>query len=284
MWWLLGLLIILLAAWGAASARHVLYPPRVPISPLVPLPPSTCHALTAPDGVPFNVWVFEPSAPPRARLLLYHGYFANRNQVLGLADGLRLRGYEVVLPELRGHGERPGPCTLGIREMEEAGVLLAWGRRRDHVRPLPIGVVGFSMGAAVACQIAARYPEIRAVVADSIYSRFFPMLQRAIWHRYHLPPVPWVWVTWWALQVALGRRLRRLDPASLAPQLHQPLLAIQGGEDRRVVPMLGREFYRRWAGPKERWFEPTVAHVQMFATHPQEYRDRVASFFDRTLT
>ena len=284
MWWLLGSLVLLLAAWGGVSAHQALYPAHVPIPPPAPLPASTCHVLTAPDGVPFDVWVLEPRPPPRARLLIYHGYFASRQQVLSLADGLRLRGYEVVLPELRGHGQRPGPCTLGIRETEEAGVLLAWGRRRDHAHPLPVGAVGFSMGAAVACQIAARHPEIRAVVADSIYSRFFPILKRAIKRRYHLPAIPWVWVTWWSLEIALGRRLRPLDPASLAPRLHQPLLAIQGGEDRRVVPMLGREFYRRWAGPKERWFESKVAHVQMFATHPQEYRDRVASFFDRTLT
>jgi hypothetical protein len=59
------------------------------------------------------------------------------------------------------------------------------------------------------------------------------------------------------------------------------LFAIQGGEDRRVVPLLGREFYQRWAGPKERWFEPKVAHVLMFASHPTEYCDRVAGFFDR---
>ena len=50
-----------------------------------------------------------------------------------------------------------------------------------------------------------------------------------------------------------------------------------------MVPLLGREFYRRWAGPKERWFEPHVAHVGMFARHPQAYGDRVAEFFDRTL-
>ena len=72
--------------------------------------------------------------------------------------------------------------------------------------------------------------------------------------------------------------------AALVPRLRQPLFAIQGGEDRRVVPLLGREFYRRWAGPKERWVEPRVAHVGMFARHPEAYCRRVADFFDRTLT
>lgn len=80
-----------------------------------------------------------------------------------------------------------------------------------------------------------------------------------------------------------ANRYQVLDPVVLARRCHQPLLAIQDGEDRRVVPLLGREFYRCWAGPKERWFEEQIAHVGMFARHPQEYCGRVAEFFDRTL-
>jgi len=236
----------------------------------------------ASDGKHFDVWRLEAPAP-RGRILLCHGYFANRYQVLDVAERLRRRGYEAVLFEMRGHGERPGPCTLGIREVADAELVLRWAAQRDHDAPLPLGVLGLSMGGAIACQLASRVPGVRAVVVDSVYSRLFPVLGRTLRLRYHLPTVPWAWVTWWGLHVALRRRLSALDPAVLAARLRQPLLAIQGGEDRRVVPLLGREFYQRWAGPKQRWFEPQVAHVGMFAAHPQKYGDRVAAFFDRAL-
>lgn len=214
-------------------------------------------------------------------MLLCHGFYANRFQILGIAHELRQRGYDAVLFELRGHGQRPGPCTLGLRETDDALAVLRWAAEQDGGRPLPVGVLGLSMGAAVACQVAARAPDVRAVVADSAYSRFFPVLRRAIRQRYHLPGVPMAWVTWWALQVALGARLSRRDPVELAPRLRQPLLAIQGGEDRRVSPQSGEEWFQRWAGPKERWFEPQVAHVRMFTQDPQAYCDRVAAFLDR---
>lgn len=267
-------------SWGLLSARRLLYPERRPIPPPDPLPEFSVHLLTAPDGQPFDVWRL--SAPhPRARLLLCHGYYANRYQALDLAHQLRARGYDVLLFELRGHGGRPGPCTLGLREAEDAAAVLRWAREAHG--PLPVGVLGFSMGGAIACQAAGQDPDVRAVVTDSVYSRFFPVLQRSIWRQYHLPAVPWAWLTWWCVQAALRARLSAKDPAAIAPRLCLPLLAIQGGEDRRVVPLLGREFYQRWAGPKERWFEPSAAHVGMFAAHPRAYCDRVAGFFDRTL-
>ena len=282
MWWLLSGVILAVMGWGILSARRVLYPERRVFPPPNPLPPYTATELTAPDGASFEVWRLHPLSP-RARLLLFHGYYANRYQILGLAERLRQRGYDVVLCELRGHGDRPGPCTLGIKETVDAGTVLEWARSLDGPVPLPVGVLGFSLGASVACQVADIYPEVRAVVVDSIYSRFFPVLARSIRQQYHLPAIPWAWVSWWGLQLMLHRRLSSIDPASLAPRLRQPLFAIQGGEDRRVAPLLGREFYQRWAGPKERWFEPQAPHVGIFARHPEEYGDRVASFFDRTL-
>ncbi len=268
---------IVLLGWSLLSAHAVLDPERRVLPVPHPLPPYTVHQLQAPDGASFDVWTLRPDAP-RARILVCHGYYANRLQVLDIAQGLRERGYEALLFELRGHGRRSGPCTFGMKETEDALAVLRWADR--HQGPLPLGVLGLSMGAAVACQVAFREPNVRAVVVDSIYSRLFPVLRRGLWHRYHVPAFPLAWLTWWSVQAALRARISDYDPAAIASTLRQPLLAIQGGEDRRVTPMLGREFYRLWAGPKDRWFESKIAHVGMFATHPREYRDRVAAFFD----
>jgi hypothetical protein len=282
-WWLLAGVGLSFVGWTVFSVRRVLFPERRGLPAPTPVPAYTAHGLTAPDGSAFDVWLLE-SQSPRARLLICHGYLADRYQVLELADRLRRLGYESVLFELRGHGSRPGPCTLGVKECEDARVVLRWAKTRGpSFSSLPVGVLGFSMGAAVACLIARDEPGIAAVVVDSVYSRLFPVLRRAIWQEYHVPAIPWVWLTWWGLQAALRRRLSAIDPAALAPRLRQPLLAMQGGADQRVVPALGRAFYRRWLGPKEQWFEPAAVHVGIFARDPEGYTRRVAEFLDRAL-
>ena len=268
---------------SAVFTHRVLFPEPRTIPLLDSIPPYTSHPVTAPDGSTFDVWRLE-APTPRGRLLLCHGYYANRYQVLWLADGLRQRGYEVLLMELRGHGSRPGPCTLGLKESEDGAAVLQWARARETTQPLPIGVLGFSMGASVVCQVARRVPEVRAIVVDSIYARFFPVLRQRIKERYGaVAATPMAWLTWLGLHAALRTRLISIDPVTLASQLRQPLFAISGGADQRVDPRLSEEFYARWAGPKAQWSEPDVIHVGMFARHPEEYCNRVARFFDQAL-
>ncbi len=283
MWWFLGLFGVCLIGWGIFSTYWLLYPERLVFPTPTPLPSYTSHSIVGRDGSCMEVWLLE--APrPKGRLLICHGYYANRCQVLELADGLRRLGYEALLIELRGHGQRPGPCTLGVRERHDAQDALDWAAHRPGAAALPLGVLGFSMGAMVASHVAAEYPGIKAVVTDSLYSRLFPAIQHAFQQRYHVPAIPWVWLTWVGLHVALRTRLASYDPVVIASRLRQPLLTIHGGKDQRVIPAWGEAFYQAWAGPKEQWLDPDVAHVKMFLSHPEPYCRRVAEFFDRALT
>lgn len=273
--WLLGTAAVIAFAWASASAHRLLYP-RVPPLSETPHAAFIVHQVPAPGGGTWPVRVLSP-AVPRGRLLLCHGYFASYRQVLDIGDGLRQHGYEVILLELRGHGDRPGPCTLGVRETEDALATLAWANGRA---PLPLGVLGFSMGGAIACQAALRFPGVQAAVLDSPYARLYPVLARAIWTHYRLPG-PAAWLTWWGAHAWLRRRLARVDPVEAAPRLRQPLLLIQGGQDRRIAPGVSERLYDAWAGPKTRWTEPEVAHVSMFTRHHDEYLRRISAFFDQ---
>lgn len=276
MWWL-GAVPLAAVAWGLASASRLLYPvPRTLSTSDVPARWIEMM-LRAPDGEEIPVWRL-PVERPHGRILLCHGYYANRFQVLGIATRLQQRGFEAIVMELRGHGVRPGPCGLGSREADDACAILRWMQQACHPAA-PLGVLGFSMGATVVCQAALRTPEVKAIVADSAYARLFPVLCLGLQQDYHVPGSICGWLTWQTVQVWLRRRLSAVDPARIAPAMRQPLLAIHGGADRRVPPPLGRDVYDRWAGPKERWEDPEAVHVGIFARNPTHYTDRVAEFF-----
>ncbi len=216
-------------------------------------------------------------------ILLCHGYYADRHQVACVAEQLTRHGFDAIAVELRGHGERPGPCTLGIREAHDVRAVVDWIESQGRPASRGIGLLGLSMGAAVACQVAVDDSRVRALVTDSAYPRFFPLLRQDIAQRYHLPGIPWAWLTWWGLCLILRRRLGRLDPIRLAVRGRQPLLAIHGGADVRVPPADAEAFAAAWQGPTQRWSEPGVPHVGMCAHAPEAYGRRVAAFFREAL-
>ena len=199
----------------------------------------------------------------------------------GIGARLAGNGFEVLVMELRGHGIRPGPCTFGARETEDALAILQWAENQSG--HLPIGLLGFSMGATVMCQAATRLAEVKALVADSIYAELFPILSRGLWQERRLPRFPFAWCTWAGLQLALGVSLKRFDATYTAEKLNISLLLIEGGQDRRVPRRWVDDWYARWAGNKERWCDAEAGHVGVFPKNPSAYASRVSEFFERML-
>ncbi len=144
--------------WATLSTTRALFPKSSP--PLSrPSIEHTTHTLRTKEGEPFDVWWLR-TANPKARLVLIHGYHADRYQLLPVANDLNKRGYESVLLSLRGHEDRPGPCTLGVKECADATRVVDWLKEQTVQDRRPMGLLGFSMGAAVALQVAIRCPEV----------------------------------------------------------------------------------------------------------------------------
>ncbi|MBI3324420.1 MAG: alpha/beta fold hydrolase [Candidatus Omnitrophica bacterium] len=213
-----------------------------------------------------------PASPPKGIVIACHGYRASWRQLADIAVGLARRGYVVLLMELRGHGERPGPCGFGLRESRDLCMLLDWVAADAQLSRLPVGLFGLSLGAAVVCQTVLRDPRPAALVLDSAYARLFPIVARIIRRDYGLPSVPWAWITWAGVHLALRARLSLFDPIRLVPMINRPGLLIH------------HELYAAWPSAKERWIAPGMGHVELCAMDPERYCDRIAEFYDRWLS
>ncbi|MCJ8500620.1 alpha/beta fold hydrolase [Desulfatitalea alkaliphila] len=96
-------------------------------------------------------------------ILLCHGYMAAPAEVQTLAEYLGAKGYWVHAPRLKGHGTAPedlARCTYmdWIRSVEEGYLLI-----RNRCRRVAVG--GFSTGAALALELAARIDGLAGVFA-----------------------------------------------------------------------------------------------------------------------
>ena len=117
LWWLIGALALGLGGWSAVSAHRVLHPRPKPVLPYTPAIPTHTHTLRDQRQQPFDIHAL-CAASPRGVLILCHGYFANHQQVMPVADGLARRGYTTVVFDFPAHGQRRGRCTFGKEETE----------------------------------------------------------------------------------------------------------------------------------------------------------------------
>jgi pimeloyl-ACP methyl ester carboxylesterase len=123
----------------------------------------------ASDGLQLAGWMIEGEAEWPA-VVLCHDLGSTKASLIPLGIELWRRGYSVLLPDFRGHGESEGRgSTLGVHEKRDilgAVDYLAGRRGRAAGR---IGIYGVGMGAHAAVLAAADRPVLRVLVLDALY-------------------------------------------------------------------------------------------------------------------
>ncbi|MBS1810975.1 MAG: alpha/beta fold hydrolase [Acidobacteria bacterium] len=129
------------------------------------------------DGTTASGWLLRGATGAPA-IVVNHGYSKNRAELLNLGVKLCEIGYNVLLPDLRGHGASAVSYTsLGIYEKDDlnAAVNFLKGKKNPQGQALVdgnrIGVYGVSLGGYAALTAAAENPTIKVVIADSAYPK-----------------------------------------------------------------------------------------------------------------
>jgi len=166
-----------IAAWVVYTITH---PPRAAylVTPqtftIGPILKASDVTWSNHDGTQARGWLIRGDEGMPAVILL-HRYGADRSWLLNMAVKLNeSSGFTVLWPDLRGHGLNPPVNTSMFGAMEGDDVTAAI----DYLHTLKtaagkphigfIGVYGVELGAYAGLDAAKRYPEVRALVLDSV--------------------------------------------------------------------------------------------------------------------
>ena len=176
-----------------------------------------------------DAWLPGDDAPASA-VVLAHGFTAHRRDpsVMAMAHDLRDAGHVVVVPDMRGHGESGGLCSLGDREGLDVAAAAAAAR---DLAPRVV-LVGASLGAIAVLRHGVDDPGLAGVVTVSSPAQWKLRSPRAAFAAV-------------LTRTGAGRRLARrlgarLDstwrwtepPDALAARLAVPLAVVHGTGDR----------------------------------------------------
>lgn len=186
----------------------------------------------------------------------------------------------VLIFNWRAHGRSDGHIvTLGYDERYDLIAAVEYAKARGAHK---IGVLGLSLGGAVALSTAAICPDIDAVATDSAFVHIVTAVAAGLSER-GLPdgvsyPIARLLIITAGLR--LGKDLFQADPVRWIDRIApRPLLLIYGERDpfapRAEVELL----YRRAGEPKEIWRVPQAAHREIQTLEPDAYRERLTRFF-----
>ncbi|MBE7158393.1 MAG: alpha/beta hydrolase [Rhodospirillales bacterium] len=202
----------------------------------------------------------------------------------GYADIFIAKGYGVLLPDSREHGESGGRvATFGLLESDDVRRWASWVKERSSGC---MYVLGESMGAAIAVQAAAVTPGICAAAVEDPFARFRQEVYERLGHETRLGTRFWRTAGWPVVQTAIEWAhfryrvwLPDAAPASAIAHSSVPVLLMTGTADRNV-PMHHAEDLEKICGSRcALWVVPGADHGGISTKTGAEFGHRILVWY-----
>lgn len=269
-------------------ARHVLVPDRTVGNLASTLCGSGNHVLKQKridsvgrvrqdDGAELDVWVVRArKQAARGTVLLLHALGESKACYLPLGERLADKGFDIVLIDLRAHGESEGKyCTFGAREAGEVKLVADTLLDAKSVHA-PLFVFGPGLGGSVAIQYASLDDRCKGVMAMTPCKDF-----RSAGRRMLFPIAPAMSTEHFEEIVAKAGKMGEFDPnqasaVAAAAKVKCPLLLVHGWFDIAVPMEDSQEILKAAPGPKKLIdITPVLEQILLQATRDQWVADQL---------
>jgi pimeloyl-ACP methyl ester carboxylesterase len=188
-------------------------------------------------------------AGARPTILFLHGKGGDASEWTDDAVRALRLGYNVLIPDLRGHGRSGGSFfTLGYLEKEDLAQALEAARSRFGIDPERLGAHACSAGSTVALEFAADRGGVRAIWLESPFAQPHEMARHYLSRATGVPAPLLTLASRWAVDRAVARVARELgvhdprgglallDPVRAAARVTAAILLVHGEDDTLVPP------------------------------------------------
>lgn len=220
----------------------------------------------------------------RKVVILAHGFFNAKDACLfqQIARSLA-EHYDVIAFDFRGHGKSSGLFTWTARECADLKAVIDYAKACGYES---IGLIGFSLGAAISLIESAVNPDIKTVIAVSAPYDFWK-IDFHFWKPGMLDD----------LKLNLGHKARgkgvrpshpweaKTAPVDVVHQISpRPVLFIHGSEDWLINASHSRKLYEKAKEPKKLVILDKLGHAEiMFDQDPGRFMRPCLEWFEETL-
>ncbi len=198
------------------------------------------------DGLCLHALYIPAQTPSDKLVILHHGFTSRAVHNASHAKFFHEQGYEVLLLDLRAHGESEGKYVgFGILDRFDTLEWIRYARERFG-KDIRIVLHGTSMGGTTVL-MALGLPEVQeavsAVIADCAFTSPGEIFSHVIRKDYHLPPEPIIRVNGLYSRILSGYRFDEYSTLDALKDNRVPVLFVHGKEDKFVPTWMSQKNY-----------------------------------------
>lgn len=220
----------------------------------------------------------------RPVVVVVHGFFNNKDVHLLRKLAVKLSGhYDIVTFDFRGHGKSSGLFGWTTHEPKDLTAVLEYTKARGYRQ---VGLLSFSLGAAVSLIVASQRKDIDSLIAVSAPFDFWK-IDYHFWEPEMLADLK--------LNVGhkgVGKGVRpgnafadKIRPVDVVSQVSPtPVFFIHGANDWLIKPRHSEELFKNAAEPKRLTIMPEAGHAEkIYDDQPEKFFELCKEWFDSTL-
>ena len=228
----------------------------------------------------------EMAAGKKKAVICFHGYTSKgMSDYIGLSDYYLKRGYAMLLPDARAHGESEGEYIgFGCLDRKDALVWIHW-LIQEVGEDVEIVLHGTSMGGATVLMTSGlELPaQVKGIVSDCGFTSLKEVFTHVLNSMYHLPAFPVIQGADIMNKKLAGYGMDECNAKREVAHAKVPILFIHGSNDTFVPTHMCNEIYDCCASPKKKLIVEGAAHAESYYKDTEKYEQALNEFFDEIM-
>ena len=214
--------------------------------------------------------------------IVVHGYTAEGKSVSAKAKYLYEMGYNVLVPDLRGHGKSEGNY-IGMGWHDRLDVINWINYIIDNNSDAEIVLHGTSMGSATVLMVSGEDlpSNVKAIVADCGYTSVWNEFSYQLKQLFNLDAFPVMNLSNIVTQIKAGYSLKDASAIEQVKKSKTPILFIHGDKDTFVPYYMMDELYNATSSEKEKLTVEGAEHANADLVNPELYWNTINTFLQK---
>lgn len=233
------------------------------------------------DGLSLQALTYSQSKKTHKWVINVHFYLGDNTRMLRWTRNFYDHGYNVLAPNLRGHGESSGDY-IGMGWPDRLD-LLNWIDVIIKEDPqAEIMLFGVSMGASTVMMASGEElpSNVKVLIEDCGYANVNDVFVYQLKELFHLPPFPIINAANSMTKIRAGYEFKEADAPKQLKNNKLPILFIQGDADTFVPFSMLDTLYNATDAPKEKFVVKGAGHSESESLNPEKYWAKIWSFSD----